>query len=107
MVECRDTVKCSMDGKVPYPDRLSVIFKMGMNYIFFLHIANNSPFFPLPLGNFGVSESVLLHPFHRLRSTTRHGRRLSAAKSVIAVVDASGHFHQNRSSRPIHHCRYF
>lgn len=77
MVECRDTVKCSMDGKVPYSDRLSIIFKMGMNYIFFLHIANNSPFFPLPLGNFGVSESVLLHPFHRL------GQQLAMAAAFL------------------------
>lgn len=47
--------------KVPYPDRLSIIFKMGMNYIFFTsHIANNSPFFPL--GDFRVSESILPHP---------------------------------------------
>lgn len=33
--EWSSTVKCWMDGKVPYPDRLSIIFKTEMNYIFF------------------------------------------------------------------------
>lgn len=73
--------------KVPYPDRLSIIFKMGMNYIFFTsHIANNSPFFPL--GDFRVSESILPHPLPSTKvNNSPWPPPHSVAKSVIAVVD--------------------